>query len=67
MADETVEQSETPAEGSAVEGAALSVGVGGVLVGIEDLHFVLSHQEDAAVAAALSLALDVLGSGKLDV
>ena len=53
--------------GPAIEGAALAVGVSFVLVAIEDLHFVLAHEEDAAIAAALAIAFHLAWSGELDV
>ena len=51
----------------AVDGAGEAVGVGGVVVIVEDLDLGESHQEYAAVAAALAVALDLGGGGPLDV
>ena len=51
----------------AVDGGGLAVGVGFVLVGIEHLNFVESHQKNAAVAAILAFALWRNGFGKLHV
>src|SRR5262245_14042084 len=41
-----------------VDGSGLAVKVGFVVVRIEHLHFVMSHQEDAAVASPLTFAFD---------
>ena len=38
-----------------------------VLVGIEDLDFVQTHQVDAAVAASLATAFDLFRRGPFDV
>src|SRR2546425_449487 len=51
----------------AVHGGRLTVGVGAVLIRIEHLDFVAAHQEDAAVAALLALALGRRGGRPLDV
>ncbi len=53
--------------GLSIEGAGLSPGVGVVLEGIENLHLAVVSKVDAAVAAALSAAFDLAGSGPLDV
>src|SRR5204863_6997465 len=46
-----------------VDRTGLPVEVGWVLVRIEHLDFVMAHQEDAAVAAALAVAFDFGGGG----
>ena len=51
----------------AVDRAAPAVGVGRVLIAVEDLDLVAAEEEDAAVAAALAVAFDVLGRGELEV
>ena len=51
----------------AVDGAGETVGVGGVVVIIEDLDLGESHEEYATVAAALAVAFDLGGGGPLDV
>jgi len=50
----------------AIDGAGHSVGIGGVLIGIENLNFVEAHQKNAAVAASLVFALDQFGCGPFD-
>src|SRR5262245_52920489 len=49
----------------AIEGATLAIRVGGILVGIKDLHLVDAIEKNPAVAAALAVALDLGGSGEL--
>ena len=51
----------------AIDGAGKAVGVGGVVVVVEDLHFGPAQEENAAVAAALAGALDGFGRGPFDV
>ena len=50
-----------------VDRVRLPVGVSGILIRIEYLHLVLSHQENAAVPTMLSFALPRRGGGPLDV
>jgi hypothetical protein len=50
-----------------VDGAGLPIVVGLVLEGIEHLQLVTAHQEDAAVAAALSLTAGRRGGGPFEV
>jgi hypothetical protein len=49
-----------------IDGAGHSVGIGWVLIGIENLNFVEAHQKDAAVAASLVFALNQFGGGPFD-
>jgi len=51
----------------AVDGSGLAIGVGFVVVGIEDLNFVIAHQEDTAVTAFLAFAVGRRGLGEFDV
>ena len=51
----------------AVERAALAVGIGLVLVAVQDLDLVAAHQIDAAIAPALAAAFDGGGRRPLDV
>ena len=50
-----------------VECASLAVGVGDIVVVIEDLDLVGVHEEDPAVAAPLAVTFDTSGGGPLDV
>lgn len=50
-----------------VDRGGLAIGVGSVVVGIENLNFVEALQKDAAVAALLAFAVRRRGLAKLDV
>jgi hypothetical protein len=50
-----------------VDAGADSVRVGGVLVAVEHLNLVVTHHEDAAVAAPLAVADDFRGRRELEV
>jgi len=50
-----------------VQRRALAVGVAGVLVGVENLHFVLAAEKHAAVAAPLAIADHLLRCGEFHV
>lgn len=50
-----------------IERARLAVGIGGVFIGVQDLNFILPHEEHAAVAPSLSLAFRRFGGGELKV
>ena len=43
----------------AVDGSGLAVGVGGVLIRVEDLQFVAALENDSAIAAVLADAVDL--------
>ncbi len=51
----------------AVEGAGLTIVVGGILVGVEDLDFVSALEVDSAVATSLAFAFDLFGGGPFHV
>ena len=50
-----------------VKRGSLAIGVGGVLVGIEDLKLVVPREEETAVAASLAVANDFNRCGELQV
>ncbi len=50
-----------------VQRRSLTVRVGLVVVGVEDLHFVLPEKENAGVASALAVPCGGLGGGPFDV
>ena len=52
---------------SAIKSAALAVGVGFIVIIIEDLDFVNFHEEDTGVAAALGIADYFFGSREFEV
>ena len=52
--------------GTTVEGSALTVRIGLVLVAVEHLNFILTHEKDAAVTASLTVAFDDGWGGKFD-
>jgi hypothetical protein len=51
----------------AVDGGGETVGVGRIVVVVEDLDLHETHEKNAAVAAALTVALDVFRGGPFDV
>ena len=53
--------------GTTVEGAALAVGVCLIVVAVEHLDFVLTHEEDTAIASSLTIAFNFFWCGKFDV
>ena len=50
-----------------VEGRALSVWIGRILVRIENLHLVAIHQEDSRIASSLRISFHLRRGAKFDV
>ncbi len=51
----------------AIDRTRLSIGIGLIVITVKDLYFMLAHEEDAAVAASLSLTLPCGRRSPLDV
>ena len=51
----------------AIDGPRMAVGVGGVIVAVQDLDLLALHEQDAAVPASLAAAFDHGGRGPFEV